>query len=133
MTPERFEISGLFGRKKLVEIDLQNKVMIIFGINGSGKTTVLKLLHAILTGRFYEILNTNFKSLTLWLKNGKTIKATRSKRQVRKEGNFRRYPCKLTLSLVLPDGKIEQETEIINEEEKLSESLPLGGNSARNS
>jgi energy-coupling factor transporter ATP-binding protein EcfA2 len=41
-------ISGLAGRKKDIEIKLDRNVNIFFGVNGVGKTTLLKILHSAL-------------------------------------------------------------------------------------
>ncbi|MGO4478050.1 AAA family ATPase [Massilia sp. 2TAF26] len=43
------KIYGLLGRKKPISFDLQRDVNVIFGDNGGGKTTVLKILDAALS------------------------------------------------------------------------------------
>ena len=84
MRPKCFEIEGLFSRTDTIRLDLSANVKIIYGINGSGKTTILKLLDAILTGRLFEIRNVNFKSLILRLEDGRAIKATKAKKSSEK-------------------------------------------------
>ena len=41
-----FRIEGLTGRKKPLELELNRDTNIFFGLNGSGKTSLLKILHA---------------------------------------------------------------------------------------
>ncbi|MEU4729496.1 ATP-binding protein [Streptomyces sp. NPDC023588] len=43
-----FEIAGLAGRSDVVRHDLQPDVNIFWGLNGSGKTSMLKILHSAL-------------------------------------------------------------------------------------
>lgn len=42
------KISGLAGRKKDIEIKFNRDVNILFGVNGVGKTTLLKIIHSAL-------------------------------------------------------------------------------------
>ena len=123
MRPKSFDIQGLFGRKDTVSIDLESNVKIIYGINGSGKTTILKLLEAILTGRLFEIRNINFKSLILHLDNGKYIKAIRAKKSIKKAAK-RRPLFTLKLEFYSASGKTE-ETSIMDDEAELTEKVPL--------
>lgn len=41
-----FNIAGLAGRTKPLEVDLNRDTNVFFGLNGSGKTSLLKILHA---------------------------------------------------------------------------------------
>lgn len=43
-----FEIHGLAGRRKVVKHDLGSEVNVFWGANGSGKTSMLKILHSAL-------------------------------------------------------------------------------------
>ena len=124
MQPTRFEIRGLFGRKEPVRLDLSDRVKIIFGINGSGKTTVLRLLHAVLSGRLHEIRNISFKSVTLSFHDGKKLRVTRITRPDAKPTLSTRSPLALRLQQLSPIGKVEH-TSVIAEEVELSERLPL--------
>lgn len=124
MRPTKFEIRGLFGRKDAVNIDVKDKVKIIYGINGSGKTTILRLLHAILSGRLYEIRNINFKSLTLRLDDGTAIKATRTKRASKGKRRPRGLSYTLKLQWLSSGGKVEH-TSTMDDEVELSERVPL--------
>jgi len=62
----KFEVSGLFGREGLIELDFNSDINIITGRNGSGKTSVLKLLWYIVSGNILLALKeVEFKKATL--------------------------------------------------------------------
>lgn len=44
-----FNIAGLAGRSKPLQVTLNRDVNIFFGLNGSGKTSLLKILHAAMS------------------------------------------------------------------------------------
>jgi predicted ATP-binding protein involved in virulence len=124
MKPIHFTIDGLFGRSEQVGIRLSEKVQIIYGVNGSGKTTVLKLLHAMLSGRIYEIRNIAFSQLTLSLDNGKSIVAKRTEKRKPPKGRVDRKHYALQISLRDKAGKDEHSSKI-DDEVELSERVPL--------
>jgi hypothetical protein len=124
MRPHQFEIQGLFGREKPVRLELDKKVVIIHGINGSGKTTILRLLEAVLTGRLFEIRNVNFKSLLLYLEDERAIRVTRSNQSRKKSAKQPMLASTLKLELVSESGKIE-ETSQMDDEVELTERVPL--------
>jgi predicted ATPase len=45
---ERFSIDGLAGRRRPVEFQLRGDLNVFWGLNGSGKTSLLRILHAAL-------------------------------------------------------------------------------------
>lgn len=45
-----FRIDGLVGRKDPYELTLNRDINIFFGLNGSGKTSLLKILHSAMSG-----------------------------------------------------------------------------------
>ena len=55
-----FEIDGLNRRRTPVAYKLDSKVNIFFGPNGSGKTSILKILHSALSGEAGSISNVAF-------------------------------------------------------------------------
>ena len=66
MKIKSIEISGLFGRKETVLYEFNNDLNILTGRNGSGKTTILKLVWSIISGNIsLAIKEINFSSCTL--------------------------------------------------------------------
>ncbi|MBC3812174.1 AAA family ATPase [Undibacterium aquatile] len=57
-----FKITGLLGRKKAYHQVLNRDTNIFFGTNGSGKTSLLKILHAALNRETESLQNIVFKS-----------------------------------------------------------------------
>ena len=45
-----FRVDGLVGRKSPYELTLNRDVNVFFGLNGSGKTSLLKILHSAMLG-----------------------------------------------------------------------------------
>lgn len=69
------EINGLFGQRKPIKIDfddLQDPVKILYGVNGSGKTTVMKIIQHSYCWNPIELFKLPFESITYSLnKRGK--------------------------------------------------------------
>ena len=76
---EGVSIAGLFGRYdhefKLAESD---RVTILHGPNGVGKTAVLRLLYAVFAGRSFQVFATRFSSLTLTFEGRESVRIQRS-------------------------------------------------------
>ncbi|MHB1185770.1 MAG: AAA family ATPase [Desulfobulbia bacterium] len=123
MKPIHFTINGLFGRSEQVGIRLNEKVQIIYGVNGSGKTTVLKLLYSMLSGRLYEIRNIAFSTMILALDNGKSLVAELSEQKRPAKRGVDRKCFVITISLKGKTGKVEQSSEV-DDEVELSERVP---------
>ena len=75
---ESFKIEKLWGYRN-IDLTFNRDVNCLIGVNGSGKTTVLNLLHSILSGDLRSILNFNFEHAKIKLrgfKNGseRTVK-----------------------------------------------------------
>ncbi len=64
MMIESFEIQGLYGKRDYV-IEFDNNQLILVGENGSGKSTVVSILHYLLTSQWQKLLKYDFTSLTL--------------------------------------------------------------------
>jgi len=56
------KVNGLAGRSKPLHINLHRHVNIIFGLNGSGKTSLLKILHSAMSGDASILENVPFTS-----------------------------------------------------------------------
>ena len=55
-------IEQLGGRKKPIQIEFNPTVNVLWGVNGSGKTSILKVLHSALAGDATPLLRLNFSS-----------------------------------------------------------------------
>ena len=67
---ESFKIEKLWGNQD-INRTFHKDVNILIGPNGSGKTTILNLLHAILSGNLRSVLNFNFQHAKIELKSFK--------------------------------------------------------------
>lgn len=56
-----FVIEGLNGRRRPIELSLNRNVNVIFGANGCGKTSVLRILESALAGRASKIEDIQFE------------------------------------------------------------------------
>ena len=77
---ESFEITKLWGYQD-IDLIFSKDVNILIGPNGSGKTTVLNLLHSILSADLRSLLNVKFEQAEIKLRGFKG----RSRRTVRVE------------------------------------------------
>ena len=67
---ESFKITKLWGYRD-IDLTFNNDVNVLIGPNGSGKTTILNLLHSILTVDISGILNVNFEYAEIHLRDFK--------------------------------------------------------------
>lgn len=73
-------ITGLFDVFDYqIRLRLSERITIIHGPNGCGKTTVLKLLHGLLTKNFRPFLNTPFTTFTVTFEDSSTLDITKEK------------------------------------------------------
>ena len=72
---ESFKITKLWGYREDINLTFNNNVNVLIGPNGSGKTTVLNLLHSILTADIPKLLDVNFEQAEIKLKkiNGRSL------------------------------------------------------------
>ena len=78
----KIRVESLFG---LFDYDIPlngGGVTILIGVNGSGKTTIFKILDSILKKEFYNILDIDFKSFEVYYENGGFIKCKRDTQSV---------------------------------------------------
>ncbi len=73
-------IRGLFGDKNYeFELNQNPNVTILYGLNGTGKTTILKMIKSLLTFDFESINEIIFNSFQLKLENGFSIQYIKGK------------------------------------------------------
>ena len=65
---ESFKITKLWGYREDINLTFNNNVNVLIGPNGSGKTTVLNLLHSILTADIPKLLEVPFEQAEIKLK-----------------------------------------------------------------
>lgn len=78
MWVSRIEISGLAGSHKDVNCDLNTDINIFFGENGSGKTSLLKILHAAASNTTASIADVPFESAKVTMMYFGTFRLERS-------------------------------------------------------
>jgi predicted ATP-dependent endonuclease of OLD family len=64
-TLQEVTVNGLAGRKEPIHYELKRDVNIFFGFNGSGKTSLLKILHAGLAGESGSLAGVPFNSASI--------------------------------------------------------------------
>lgn len=75
----QFEVKGLFGMfDHVVPLNLADRITIIHGPNGFGKTTLLKLLTALFTRRYSELRNVPFEHFTVTFEDGSVVKVDKT-------------------------------------------------------
>lgn len=75
---KRIEIKGIWGLRN-IETDFNEDVNIFIGINGTGKTTFLNIIEAILTIDLSQLAQIDFENVTLFLYGEKSKKITVTK------------------------------------------------------
>ncbi|HWW60633.1 MAG TPA: hypothetical protein VN181_04620 [Thermoanaerobaculia bacterium] len=60
-----FEVTGLVGRRTPFRQQLNRDVNVFFGVNGSGKTSLLKILHGAMSSERRSLLNVAFSSASV--------------------------------------------------------------------
>ncbi|MDF1811430.1 MAG: AAA family ATPase [Verrucomicrobiales bacterium] len=68
----RFSILGLFNEKD-IHLDLSEDVTILIADNGVGKTTILGIVYAVLSGKFSRLRRAEFKEIQVEFKNGHEV------------------------------------------------------------
>lgn len=66
-------IKGLFGEKKDVELIFKEKLTILIGGNGTGKTTILNLINSIINETYQNLFDYEFETILIQFK-GKYLK-----------------------------------------------------------
>ncbi|RQN37318.1 AAA family ATPase [Paraburkholderia tropica] len=85
----RVEVTGLFGLyDHQFDLNLSERVTIIHGPNGVGKTMLLKLLAALFSGRIVELARTQFSSFIVTLSDGSVLGFRREIKDVIDDGDL---------------------------------------------
>ncbi|MCY8121948.1 AAA family ATPase [Bacillus spizizenii] len=71
MNIKRLKINNLYG--KTYDIKFHEQLTILYGLNGSGKTTVLDILFYILSGKINMLIKYKFSSLDLQFEKNKKL------------------------------------------------------------
>jgi len=114
----KFKIDGLLGRKSPVECVLNRDVNVFFGDNGSGKTSLLKILHSAMWGTTNEIRAIPFTSAEVEIYSI-DLGATLVRKLASKKLSHRKLPRRRPS--VTSDGEI---SDIAEEEGATWESIP---------
>lgn len=73
----RIKITKLFGLLN-PDIRMDSDIKIIFGKNGSGKTTILRIINSILSGSLYELKAIKFQKLTCFFDDGSELRISKA-------------------------------------------------------
>lgn len=69
---KRFQIRGLLGEKD-VDIEFENAISILIADNGLGKTTILGIIYAVLSGQLHRLRRVEFESILVEFSNSQII------------------------------------------------------------
>lgn len=76
---EQISVKNLFGTfDHLIPLNVDERITIIHGPNGFGKSTLLKMLDGFLKSRYYELKTVPFDEFTILFSNNLYIKVTKS-------------------------------------------------------
>src|SRR6202035_3831628 len=79
MRIKALSVNGLFGLfNHHVSLNLDDKITIIHGPNGFGKTTILKMLNSVLIGRYWELRPIPFNTFSIEFDDGRMLKTVKS-------------------------------------------------------
>ena len=73
---QEFSITGFWGKYE-AQSSFHEDVNIVIGRNGSGKTTFMNILHAVLSADAEALYNNDFRTATVKLTNGKSTRTIR--------------------------------------------------------
>ena len=86
---ERVEVVGLFGIfDHRIDLNLADRVTLLHGPNGVGKTTVLKMLDALLTGKMEYFRRVPFERLALEFDDGAALELLELKKEAEAQAEF---------------------------------------------
>lgn len=101
------KIFNLHGEKDIL-LNFNGNVKIIIGDNGSGKTTVLSALHAILSLNFYKLAKFDFESIELKFSSGDLVNIDKNSIDNGRHAELLKHPILKELSnIISPDNLFE--------------------------
>lgn len=75
------KVDGLFGRfNYTIDLNADERITIIHGPNGYGKTVLLRLIDSVFAQRFWHVRREPFDSLTVSCEDGQALRVTRTDR-----------------------------------------------------
>lgn len=123
MKLSRIKINKLFGLLN-PDIKLDSDIKIIFGKNGSGKTTILRIINSVLQGSLYELKAIAFQKVTFYFEDGTELhihKANDNKTQATRRNQFDKKNLLLSLK---KDGR-ELHSEFIKHDDDVERNFPI--------
>jgi predicted ATP-binding protein involved in virulence len=113
-----FSIYGLFGERN-VSLDLSQDVTVLIADNGLGKTTILGMIYAVLSGRLQRLRRVEFTTIRVTFADGKTIEIPQALVQPayelrRDDPRIRRLMHELPESVMFELSEIAREGDYLN-------------------
>jgi len=115
---KRIEVVGLFGLyDHVIDLNLEDRVTILHGPNGVGKTVLLQMIRALLTGQIGVLAQIPFKEFSVDFTSGDTVKVSASIESVLlPPGSRGRSRTRTTKHLMLTRGGEETATHLYYQE-----------------
>lgn len=117
MRLKHIQVTKLFGVfDHDLEIHLQDRITIIHGPNGFGKTAILKMVQALLTNQFAKLRRIPFNSFSAFFDNGSEVRITKSFKQ---EGEKERSQIVLKYEIRDANGHQEHSIDLITSRQQI--------------
>ncbi|HLO85713.1 MAG TPA: AAA family ATPase [Nostocaceae cyanobacterium] len=94
MRIKQISVTGLFGMfDHVIPLNMEDRITIIYGLNGIGKTAILRLLNGFFNSRYSELRSIPFKDFEIDFDNGNHIRVSKNFKQNLEEdiGDKRQY------------------------------------------
>lgn len=119
----KVSITGLFGLyDHTITLNYLDRITIIHGPNGVGKTVLLKAIAAFFKGNYSVLNSTPFRALTIWTDNGEYIEIARVR--ARAKGNVQHFAIEATIRTVdEPELGVAHRIEVPEEYERFASSM----------
>ena len=124
---EKFKIIGLFNDRNIkINFSKNEKVKILIGENGTGKTHILNILYYILSGKLNKLLDIEFDEIILKIKDIDIIQIT--KKEINSYFNYSKneHGCGCRLKRHLNQSKQDEMRDMFKKEYSSSEILKSG-------